>query len=138
MNAGRDVQADSPGAQGVCEAVDRYADATYRGDVEALRACFHPQAVKCGRLGEAILAGSPEPFLQDIGSMPSMASTGAPYAAGTTSVEVAGDVASVRVDESGFAGDMAFANWFHLLKRDDGVWRIVSKLFTTRDEAGEG
>jgi hypothetical protein len=36
-----------------------------------------------------------------------MESTGALYVAETTSVEVAGNAASVRIDETGFAGDMA-------------------------------
>ncbi len=130
------MQDDAQDLPGVREVVDRYVDATRRGDVEALRACFHPSAMMSGYLGEAILTGSPEPFFQDIGSMPSMVSTGAPYVAETTSVEVVGNVASVRVDETGFAGDMAFANWFHLLRGDDGVWRIVSKLFTSRDATG--
>jgi hypothetical protein len=46
---------------------------------------------------------------------------------------VLGRVAGVRVDETGFFGAMSFANWFHLLKGDDGEWRIVSKAFTTRE-----
>jgi ketosteroid isomerase-like protein len=118
----------------VREVADRYVDAAYRGDVQALRACFHPLAIMCGYLGDALLAGSPEPFFQDIASMPSMQSTGAPYVAKTTSVEVVGNAASVRIDETGFAGDMAFANWFHLLKDADGGWKIVSKLFTSLDD----
>jgi ketosteroid isomerase-like protein len=125
---------DSQDRARVLEVADRYIDAAYRGDVQALRACFHPSAIMCGYLGDALLAGSPEPFFQDIASMPSMESTGALYVAETTSVEVVGNAASVRIDETGFAGDMAFANWFHLLKDADGSWKIVSKLFTSRDD----
>ena len=50
----------------VREATARYVDATYRGDVGALRACFHESAVMSGYLGEELLTGSPEPFFNDI------------------------------------------------------------------------
>jgi hypothetical protein len=122
--------------RGVREVVDRYIDATYRGDAEALRSCFHESAVMSGYLGEELLTGGPERFFQDIASTPSMESTGAPYVAETTSLEVVGSAASVRVDETGFFGRFAFSNWFHLVKGEDGAWLIVSKLFAGRPEPG--
>ena len=66
---------------------------------------------------------------EDIRSTPSMESTGAPYVAETSLVEVVGDAASVRLDETGFFGSLSFSNWFHLIRGRDGEWRIVSKLF---------
>ena len=125
------MQGETYELRDVREAVGRYIDATYRGDVEALRACFHESAVMSGYLGEELLTGSAERFFQDIASTPSMESTGAPYVAETTSVEVVGNAASVRVDETGFFGRFAFSNWFHLLKGTDGDWLIVSKLFAS-------
>ena len=47
---------------------------------------------------------------------------------------VAGRVGSFRIDETGFFGQLAFSNWFHLIKVDD-VWLIVSKLFATSLES---
>ena len=126
---------DSRDVRQVREAAARYIDAVYRGDVPALRACFHPAAVMSGYLGDEFLAGDPERFFEDVTAAPSMAATGAPYVAEVTVVDVVGDVASVRVDETGFFGSLAFANWFHLV-RIDGVWLIVSKLFTMRRDAG--
>jgi hypothetical protein len=117
------------GEQGVRDVVARYVDAAFRGDVAVLRACFHPAAVMSGYLGDELLVGGPERFFEDIGSTPSMESTGAPYVAETVSVEVLGDAASVRLDETGFFGSMSFSNWFHLVRTGDGEWRIVSKLF---------
>ena len=111
----------------------RYTDAAYRGDAAALRKCFHPQAVMSGLLGDRLLMGSPEPFFVDIGNRPSMASTGAAYEPTVVSVEVLGRVAGVRVDETGFFGAWSFANWFHLLKGDDGAWMITSKAFAVRE-----
>ena len=111
----------------------RYTDAAYKGDADGLRACFHPDAVMSGLLGDQLLMGSPERFFTDIAGHPSMQSTGAPYEPAVVSVDILGRVASVRVDETGFFGTMSFANWFHLLKGDDGTWRIVSKAFMPRE-----
>jgi ketosteroid isomerase-like protein len=126
------VSDDAQGVRVVREVVARYVDATYRGDVAALRACFHPSAVMCGYLGEELITGDPERFFEDIGATPAMESTGAPYVAETTSVEVAGDAASVRLEETGFFGSVSFINWLHLIRDQDGEWRIVSKLFAMR------
>jgi hypothetical protein len=120
-------------AEDVLAVMHRYTDAAYRGDAAALRACFHPGAVMSGLLGDRLLIGTPEPFFSDIAGNPSMESTGAAYEPTVVSVDVLGRVASVRVDETGFFGAMSFANWFHLLKDDDGTWRITSKAFTTRE-----
>ena len=124
---------DQQDADEVGAVVDRYTDATYRGDVDALRECFHPSAMMSGFLDGALLVGSPEPFFQDLGGRPSMESGGLPYSSRTASLEVVGRVASVRVDETGFPGGMAFTNWFQLLKDEDDRWKIVAKLFTSRD-----
>jgi hypothetical protein len=127
---------DAQGVHDVTEVIARYVDATYRGDVAALRECFHPSAVMCGHLGVELLAGGPERFFDDIGATPSMESSGAPYVAETVSVEVVGDAAAVRVDETGFFGSLSFSNWFHLVRDEDGEWRIVSKLFAMRPPDG--
>jgi hypothetical protein len=114
----------------VCEVVQKYIDGTYQGDVSALRECFHSKAVMNGYLNDQLLLGDPEPFFQEIGNNPSMAEGGAPYKGEMTSVDVAGNVASVTVKETGFAGSMSFTDFFHLIKVDD-EWKIFSKTFTT-------
>ncbi len=63
-------------ADEVLAVMRRYTDAAFRGDADGLRACFHPEAVMSGLLGEQLLAGSPEPFFADIAGHPSMESTG--------------------------------------------------------------
>ena len=120
----------------VREVIGRYVDAVYRGDVETLRACFHPSAAMSGYLGDDLLTGGPEPFFDDVAGRPSMEVSGAPYVAEVTAVEVVGGAASVRLDETGFFGSFAFANWFHLVRDAGGRWLIVSKLFVMR-KAGD-
>lgn len=126
------MSTDAQGVRAVGEVMARYVDAVYRGDVTALRACFHPSAVMSGYLGEELLTGGPERFFEDVGATPAMQSTGAPYVAETARVEVTGGAASVRLDETGFFGSLSFVNWFHLIRCEDGEWRIVSKLFAMR------
>ena len=110
--------------------VQQYIDGTYQGDVKALRDCFHPKAVMNGYLGDQLLVGGPEPFFENMAKAPSMAEGGAPYKGMIASLDVVGNVASVTVKETGFAGTMAFTDYFHLLK-DGGEWKIISKTFTT-------
>ena len=117
--------------EAVTAVVRKYIDATYRGDVEALRECFHTKATMSGYLGSEHLLGGPEPFFEAISENPSMAAAGAPYVGTIASVEVVGRVASARIEETGFTGGLSFTDWFHLLE-DEGEWKIVSKAFTTR------
>jgi Putative lumazine-binding len=124
---------DDRDADEVLAVLRRYTDAVYKGDAIGLRACFHPDAVMSGLLADQLLMGPPEPFFTDIAEHSSMESAGAPYEPTVVSADVLGRVASVRIDETGFFGVMSFANWFHLLKGDDGTWRIVSKAFMTRE-----
>lgn len=111
--------------------LQNYIEATYLGDVEALRKCFHPKASMSGYLGSERILGGPEPFLETIGANPSMAKSNAPYVGRIVSLELVGKVASARIEETGFAGELAFTDWFHLIE-EDGEWKIVSKTFTTR------
>ena len=83
-----------------------------------------------GYLNDKLITGGPEPFFEDISSMPSMAESGAPYKSTITSVEIVGNVASVTLKETDFAGSMKFTDLFHLIKVND-EWKIVSKTFTT-------
>ena len=121
-------------ADDVLAVMRRYTDAAFKGDADGLRACFHPDAVMSG------LARRPAArWARRSRSSPTSADTrpwsppGRPTMPTVVSVDVLGRVASVRIDETGFFGAMSFANWFHLLKGDDGQWRIVSKAFMTRE-----
>jgi len=108
--------------------MERYVDAVYAADVATLRGLFHPAAVMSGYLGDTLLAGSPEPFLLDVGGRPSMKAMGAPYTAQILDVHASPRSAALRLEETGFFGTTSFVNYFHLLKVD-GEWKIVSKTF---------
>ena len=114
----------------VCEVVQKYIDGTYQGDVSALRECFHSKAVMNGYLNDQLVLGDPEPFFLEIENNPSMAEGGAPYQGEIASVDVAGNVASITVKETGFASTMSYTDYFHLIKVDE-KWKIFSKTFTT-------
>lgn len=114
----------------VREVMERYVDATFRADVDALRTIFHPGASMTGYLGDDLLVGTPEPFFVDIGTRPSMAEAAAPYKAEITSIQVSGRAATATLAESGFFGVMRFVNYFHLLNVD-GDWKIISKTFAS-------
>ncbi|MBW2000044.1 MAG: nuclear transport factor 2 family protein [Deltaproteobacteria bacterium] len=116
--------------EAVREVVQKYIDGTYHGDVKALRECFHPSAVMNGYLGDQLLLGNPEPFFEEMEKNPPMAEAGAPYKGEITSVDVVGNIASVTLKESGFAGSMNFTDYFHLIKVE-GEWKIFSKTFAT-------
>jgi len=47
-----------------------------------------------------------------------------------TIIDVIGKVASATIKETGFAGYMAFTNYFHLIN-DAKEWKIISKTFAT-------
>ena len=114
----------------VQQVIDAYVDAMFHGNIEELRRCFHPDARMNGFLGEQKLLGTPEPFFDDIGSKPSMASNDIPYKGEIVSLELAGHVASVTLQEKGIQGGISFINYFHLLK-ENSTWKIISKTFTT-------
>lgn len=111
--------------------IDRYFDAVYRADIQTLRGIFLPNAAMYGYLGEDMLAGTPEPFLADIGSKPSMQSAGIDCRSVITHLHVTGNIASVTLLVDGFYGAATVEDHFHLIKAD-GQWRIACKTFTTR------
>jgi hypothetical protein len=115
-------------AAAVRAVMEKYIEAVYKADVDTLRALFHPAAVMSGYLGDMLLAGGPEPFLEDVAGRPSMEASGAPYKAQIIDVQASSRTASLRVDETGFFGATSFVNYFHLLRVGE-EWQIVSKTF---------
>lgn len=106
-----------------------YITATHEGDVEGFRKIFHTAIAMNGYLGEQLVIGNADMFLDQMANNPSLKSAEAPYKATVESLEVAGNIASVTLKETGFNG-MSFTNYLHLLK-EDGGWKIISKTFTT-------
>lgn len=107
-----------------------YFDAVCGADVSALKTLFHDDASMFGDLGGMILAGSPEPFFEDIASKPSMRKQGIDCRATLSHLEVTGRVATATLCVDNFYGEMSVKDHFHLLK-DGSDWHIVCKTFTT-------
>ena len=80
-----------------------------------------------GCLNGQLLLATPAPCIEEMRKAP-LQDAGAPYRWEITDLQVAGQVASATLKESGFPDGSGFANYFHLLEDGDG-WRIVSKLF---------
>ena len=110
--------------------IQKYIDATFNGDVKAIKKLFHSKAVMNGYIGNKVLLGGPEPFFQHLESIKPMSETGTPYKANITFLHLVGNVASIIVSETGFASELNFTTYFHLLK-DGEEWKIISKTFTT-------
>jgi hypothetical protein len=115
-------------AAAVRQVMLRYAEAVYKADVATLRELFHPAAEMSGYLGDMLVAGTPEPFLADVGGRPSMEATGAPYTAEILDIQASARTASLRLEETGFFGATNFVNYFHVLKVGE-EWKIVAKTF---------
>jgi len=117
-------------ADAVRATIQLYLDGARHGRVELVKQAFHPEAKMCGYLQGQLLVGGPEPFYEAVANAPAPASSGEPYEAKITKLEVAGPAASATLEEGPYLG-MQFTTYFHLLKFD-GKWKIVSKTFSHR------
>jgi hypothetical protein len=108
--------------------IEEYVAACRVRSVDRLKAIFHPDALMSGYLVEQRLVGSTQPFYDALQHAPADP-PGGRYDAKITSVDVAGRIATVTLEERGFLG-LDFTDYFHLVKMD-GDWKIVSKTFTT-------
>lgn len=106
------------------------------GDIERVKGTFHPNAVMNGYMNGHLVAGSPEPFFNDVENGPSQSSLGKGYQGRILLISVYGQSATAVVAEDqicvghpdGSRPVMDIIDSFHLLKID-GRWLIVSKLF---------
>lgn len=113
----------------VTAVIHRYIEGYINADEQILREVFSEDAVMNGYVGERLVAGSPEPFIQRVASEPSLKSQGLALKYDIEQVAITGNAASVVLKEYEF-GNFSFTDYMHLLKRN-GVWKIVSKTFST-------
>lgn len=116
----------------VDDVINAYIKGTYTADVKMLESVFHEKARMSGYLGEDLLIGGPQPFIEDMGSQESMESKGDPYESEIVSKTIVGNIADVVIRESGFRGTLTLEDHFHLIN-DGSRWWIISKLFTVID-----
>lgn len=116
--------------QEVRKVIDNYIEGSYTADKELLESVFHKNAVMNGYMCGQIMLATPQAFIDNVMSSPSMKDSGVDYSTEIESVEVTDKIATVRIREHGFAGNLDFVDCFHLIY-EDGEWSIISKLFTT-------
>ncbi len=119
----------------VVAVIERYIEGYVNADIPVLRGAFADDAVMNGYVGDRLVAGTPEPFFRQVASNPPLKSPGAGPAPGPDPrydiehLSITNNAASAVLRETGF-GPHDFTDYMHLLKRD-GVWKIVSKTFST-------
>lgn len=114
--------------EAVRAAIQKYVDGCVAAEPETVRQAFDEHAVMWGYLGPDYVTMTGAEFAENV--VGTAAPAGPAYAADIHSIEVEGNVARAVLDERQFLG-ADFRNHFGLVLRDD-VWRITSKVFTTR------
>lgn len=113
----------------ITQVITQYVEAYLQADVDALRDVFASDAVMNGYVGERLVTGVPEMFIQNVSKAPPIAAQGGSPTYEIGEIEITGNAAAVTLREMGF-GALNFTDYMHLLKRD-GAWKIVSKTFST-------
>jgi len=113
----------------ITQVITQYVEAYLAADIDALCDVFARDAVMNGYVGDRLVVGSPNVFVDNVGKNPSIASLGGNPTYEMGEIEIRGNAAAVTLQEHGF-GEMNFTDFMHLLKRD-GTWKIISKTFST-------
>ena len=114
----------------ILRVIDDYRAGRQGADGVLLRSAFHMKAVVIGYLGSRLIMADPPLFIEEITSAPSVKSNSDDYGFSVDKVFIQGDTASVIVTETGLPGGLNLVDYFHLIY-DDGMWSIISMLFTT-------
>ncbi|MDA0239169.1 MAG: nuclear transport factor 2 family protein [Proteobacteria bacterium] len=113
----------------VVAVIERYIESYISADIPALRDVFAEDAVMNGYADGRLVTGTMEPFIRQVESNPSLKSGGFELRYNIEHISITNNAASVVLRETGF-GQYNFTDYMHLLKRD-GVWKIISKTFST-------
>lgn len=106
-----------------------YVEGYINADVAALKGVFADDAVMNGYLGDRLIEGSPNVFIENVGKNPSIASQECKPTYDIGEVQIRGNAAAVTLEQKDFGG-MNFTDFLHMIKRD-GEWKIISKTFST-------
>jgi hypothetical protein len=113
--------------QSIRDAVNLYVEGLHTGNIVMLRKAFHPKAMMYGASDGNITIVEIEGLYSFVASNKPLSETGEPHQCFISSIQYAGNAASVEmIEESGYGND--YTNYFQLLKID-GQWVIVSKLY---------
>ncbi len=115
--------------QAITDTINLYVYGLHTGDIDTLKKAFHPKAMMYGISAKAVTIVEIDGLYGFVAANDPPSKTGEPHQCFITSIQHAGNAASVEmVEESAFGSD--YTNYFHLLKID-GKWVIVSKTYNT-------
>ena len=109
-------------------AVERYVAGVSTNDAELVKQAFTEDGRMWGYLGDDFTVMTAVDFAEQVVATAPPADPA--YRAEIHGIEVTGGIATAILDERAYLGS-DFRNQFGLV-RVDGVWRIASKVFTTR------
>ena len=116
--------------QKILSVVDDYMKGNYRADEVLLRSVFHERAVINGYLGSELISADPACYIRHTCSASSVKPNKPDCQLTVDQVLIRGNTASVIVTQAGYCSEQKLVDYFHLICAD-GIWLIVSRLFTT-------
>jgi hypothetical protein len=113
--------------QSIRDVINLYIEEVRTGNTEILRKAFRPKAMMYGTSPKAVAIAEIEGLYGYVAANTPPSKTGEPHQCFITSIQHAGNAASVEmVEESAYGND--YTNYFQLLKIE-GKWLIVSKTY---------
>ena len=110
----------------ITQTVQYYFDGMYNGDVESLKKAFHPEADLFGYFQKNFMHVSANDWFNMVKNRPIPSKEGEEYDMKIVSIDMAGDVAVVKVADL-YMG-LRFTDYL-TMSRIDGTWVIVNKAF---------
>ena len=110
----------------VTATIQDYFEGMHNGDLVRLRRAFHPNAKLCGSRDGAFTELTLDQWLERVSKRLIPAQTGEPFDMAIESIDLAGDVGSVKVRDL-YMG-LRFTDYLNVAKVD-GRWQIVHKAF---------
>lgn len=107
--------------------VDKYGEGITTGDIALLRSAFHSKAMMYGCDGDNVTVVEIEGLYDYVSAQEPPIKSGEPHRCFITSIDVAGNAASVKVAQEHCYG-VHYTNYFQLLKIR-GRWIIMSKSY---------
>jgi hypothetical protein len=111
----------------IVELVQRYFDATWRGDVEQLRTVFDPRAIVAGEVNGQPYYKTINEYLAGVANRKSPAESGEAFEAELLMLDVQNNIATAKphVRMLGFN----YYNYFSIMRQRD-AWLVMTKTLT--------
>ena len=107
--------------------LQEYIDATAANDESRIRKIFRDDSKMNGFSDSRVYIGTPEVFFKMVPNMKHPSNYKGIVL--NDSIHITGNAAIGSLTEEYFNGDTHFTDHFHLLKGEDGTWKIISKIY---------